>query len=210
MIYAFVGSGGKTTLLKNMADKFRREGKTVLVTPSTHMFIESDALVTDEPDTIIRALQKTGYAMAGLSDGVKLCPLSKQTFDAVLPYADVVLVEADGSRMLPLKFPNSSEPVIPENTDVIYVVCGLNAVGQKAVDVCHRIELVKECLGIQEDTIITLDHVKTLVTEGYLRPLHQKFPNAQVILSPRDNGSPQQQIRAEILRKETNVPLEQE
>ena len=170
MIYAFVGAGGKTTLLKNTAETFRRNGKTVLITPSTHMFVEPDALVTDDADTIIRVLQEIGYAMAGLSDGVKLCPLSKKTFDAVLPYADVTLVEADGSRMLPLKFPNRSEPVIPENTDVIYVVCGLNAVGQRAADVCHRMELVKECLGIQEGTIITLDHVKTLVTEGSINP----------------------------------------
>ena len=208
MIYAFVGAGGKTTLLKNTAETFRRDGKTVLITPSTHMFVEPDALVTDDADTIIRVLQEIGYAMAGLSDGVKLCPLSKKTFDAVLPYADVTLVEADGSRMLPLKFPNRSEPVIPENTDVIYVVCGLNAVGQRAADVCHRMELVKECLGIQEDTIITLDHVKTLVTEGYLRPLRQKYPNAKIILSPRDNGSAQQRTMAEILRKETAAYLE--
>ena len=207
MICAFVGSGGKTTLLKNTAKKHRAEGKTVLVTPSTHMFIEPDTLLTDDADTIIRALQETGYAMAGISDGVKLGPLSRVTFNKVLPYADVVLVEADGSRMLPLKFPNASEPVIPENTDVIYVVCGLNAVGQKAVDVCHRMELVKACLGIQDDTLITLEHVKTLVSEGYLRPLKEQDPNARIILSPRDNGSAQQQKMAKILQKEAEAFL---
>ena len=102
MMYAFVGSGGKTTLLKQTAETFRKEGKTVLVTPSTHMFIEPDSLLTDDADTIIRKLQDTGYAMAGIPNGIKLSPLSKQTFDAVCPHADVVLVEADGSKMLPL------------------------------------------------------------------------------------------------------------
>ena len=36
MIIAVVGSGGKTTLIKNMAAQYRAQGKTVLITPSTH------------------------------------------------------------------------------------------------------------------------------------------------------------------------------
>ena len=209
MMYAFVGSGGKTTLLKQTAETFRKEGKTVLVTPSTHMFIESDSLLTDDADTIIRKLQDIGYAMAGIPNGIKLSPLSKQTFDAVCPYADVVLVEADGSKRLPLKFPNATEPVIPEATDVMYVVCGLNAIGQKAVDVCHRLELVKECLGIKEDTVITPDHVWTLVKEGYLRPLREKYPDKQIILSPRDNGSAGQIAIGEMLKAKANAYMKE-
>ena len=38
MIIAVVGSGGKTTLIKQLASRYRREGKTVLVTTTTHMF----------------------------------------------------------------------------------------------------------------------------------------------------------------------------
>ena len=166
MMIAVVGSGGKTTLIKNMAAQYRAQGKTVLITPSTHMFVEEDTLLTDDPSTIIRALQENGLVMAGIPDGVKLKALSRETFEAVQDHADVVLVEADGSRMLPLKYPNGTEPVIPENTDVIYVVCGLNAIGQKAKDVCHRLELVKTCLGIGDDTVITPEHVQKLVKEG--------------------------------------------
>ena len=109
MILAFVGSGGKTTLLKKMAAQFRSEGKTVLVTTTTHMFAEADTLLTDDAATIIQALQENGYAMAGIPDGAKIQALSKETFDAVCPHADVVLVEADGSKMLPLKYPNATE-----------------------------------------------------------------------------------------------------
>ena len=42
MILAFVGSGGKTTLIKQMAEQFRRQGKSVLSTTTTHMFTEPD------------------------------------------------------------------------------------------------------------------------------------------------------------------------
>ena len=168
MITAIVGSGGKTTLLKNLAQQYRSQGKTDFVTTSTHMFIEEDTLLTDDAAVIIRALQENGYAMAGIPDDRKFKALSKETFEKVKPYADVVLVEADGSKSLPLKFPNATEPVIPEGTDEIIVDCGLNALGQKARDVCHRIELVQACLGIEEDSLITPAHVQKLILEGYL------------------------------------------
>ena len=199
MIIAVVGSGGKTTLIKKLASQYRAEGKTVLVTTSTHMFIEEDTLLTDDAQLIIQALNETGYAMAGIPEGAKIKALSQETFDAVCHYADVVLVEADGSRQLPLKHPGAGEPVIPENTDEIIVVCGLNAIGQKAGDVCHRPELVKNCLGIDDDTIITASHVQKLVTAAYLEPLREAYPNATLTLAPRHDGSLYQRTIASLL-----------
>ena len=111
MIIAVVGSGGKTTLIKKLAAQYRREGKTVLVTTTTHMFIEEDTLLTDDADTVIGALRETGYAMAGIPEGQKIKALSKETFDTLCKIAEVVLVEADGSKHMPLKYPNATEPV---------------------------------------------------------------------------------------------------
>ena len=202
MIIAVVGSGGKTTLIKKLAARYRSQGRTVFVTTTTHMFIEEDTLLTDDAETIIGVLQETGYAMAGIPDGQKFRALSQETFQAVCAHADVVLVEADGSKRLPLKYPNAAEPVIPEHTDEIIVVCGLNAIGQKAKDVCHRLELVKKCLGIADDTLITPEHIRTLVTEGYLRPLRKAYPDKQITLSPRHDGSPEQRAIAAMLRAE--------
>lgn len=203
MIISVVGSGGKTTLIKQLSSRYRSEGKTVLVTTTTHMFIEEDTLLTDDAEKIIGVLQETGYAMAGIPDGEKIKALSRETFDTVCACADVVLVEADGSKRLPLKYPNASEPVIPKNTDQILVVCGLNAIGQKAKDVCHRLELVKACLGIEEDTVISAEHVQKLVTEGYLKPLRQKYPDKTILLVPRQDGSPYQKAVASRLQQES-------
>lgn len=202
MIISVVGSGGKTTLIKQLSSRYRSEGKTVLVTTTTHMFIEEDTLLTDDAEKIIGVLQETGYAMAGIPEGEKIKALSRETFDTVCACADVVLVEADGSKRLPLKYPNASEPVIPENTDEILVVCGLNAIGQKAKDVCHRLELVKAYLGIEEDTVISAEHVQKLVTEGYLKPLRQKYPEKTIVLVPRQDGSPYQKAVASRLHQE--------
>ena len=69
MIIAVVGSGGKTTHIKKLASRYQNEGKTVLITTSTHMFIEDDTLLTDDASTIIQALKETGRVMAGIPDG---------------------------------------------------------------------------------------------------------------------------------------------
>ena len=207
MIIAVVGSGGKTTFLRKMAAQYRKAGKSVFVTTTTHMFIEEDTLLTDDADMIIRRLKEDGYAMAGIPEGEKIRALSRNTYEAVCAVADVVLVEADGSKHLPLKFPNASEPVIPENTDEIVVVCGLNAIGQPVKDVCHRLELVKACLGIEDDTIITPEHIQKLVTDGYLKPLRAAYPEAKITLSPRHDGTLYQRTLAALLQAEQTVSL---
>ena len=207
MIIAVVGSGGKTTLIKQLAEQHRSEGKKVLVTTTTHMFIEENTLLTNNADEIIHALNETGYVMAGNPDGVKFKSLSKETFDAVCGYADVVLVEADGSKELPLKYPNATEPVIPENADEILVVCGLNALGKKAKEVCHRLELVRACLGIADDTVITPTHIQKLVTEGYLNQLKTAYPKARIRIQPRHDGMLYQRAIASLLQNEQDVSM---
>ena len=184
MIVAVVGSGGKTTLIKNLAQKYRAEGKTVLVTTTTHMFIEEDTLLTDDADDIIRTLKERGMVMAGVPERIKIKALSPETFDAVSAAADVVLVEADGSKHMPLKFPNATEPVIPPKVEEIIVVWGPHGLGKPAREVCHRLALVLECLGIDGDTPITREHVSQLLEKGYLTPLRRRHPHADIAVFP--------------------------
>lgn len=207
MIIAIVGSGGKTTLLKKMAEEYRTQGKRVFATTTTHMFLEEGMVLTDDASVIADALEKTGYALAGIPEGEKIRALSKETFEAVCDHADVVLVEADGSKRLPLKFPNDTEPVIPENTDEIIVVCGLNAIGQRAKDVCHRLELVKQCLSIEDYNLITAEDVQKLVTEGYVKPLRKAYPNVKITLHPRHDGSLYQRAIAALMKNGQDVSL---
>lgn len=205
MITAVVGSGGKTSLIKEMAQTCRARGKSVFVTTTTHMFMEEETLCTDDAAEIIARLKDTGFAMAGIAEGVKIKALSRETYDAACKAADVVLVEADGSKGLPFKYPNGTEPVIPENADEILVVCGLHSIGQKAKDCCHRLELVKECLAIEDDAIITPIHVQKLVTEGYLNPLREKHPDKKISVIARHDGSLYQRAIAAMLQQEQDV-----
>ena len=210
MVTAFVGSGGKTTLLHKYAQKYRAQGLKVFVTTSTHMYIEDYTLLTDNAEEIIAKLETDGYVMAGLveeKDTRKIKALSEETYSKVCIYADVVLVEADGSRGMPVKFPNATEPVIYKNTDEIIVVCGLSAIGKKLKDVAFRPELVKKCLDAEDDTVITAKHVQKLVTQGYTEPLKEKYPDKKISVHPVHDGTLYSKAVARLIKDGTDVNI---
>jgi xanthine dehydrogenase accessory factor len=218
MVQAFIGSGGKTSTIHRRAAAFCAEGKRVFVTTTTHMAREADTIVGDDPAPILRALRANGYAMAGqatpprqsrnapagaagfstneteLVEKIeKIGPLSAATYQAVCAEADVVLVEADGSRRMPLKYPAAHEPVIPENADEIVLCVGLSALGRPARAVCHRLELAIEELRLRPEfapldlgpeTIITPRHIEALLRAGYLRPLRARYPALPLTVLP--------------------------
>lgn len=205
MITAVVGSGGKTTLIHELAKRYRSEGRKVLVTTSTHMWLEEGAVLSGRAEDIMEALGRTGYAMAGTREGEKLAPLSPQVYEEVCRYADIVLVEADGSKGLPVKFPASWEPVIYPNVDEIIVVCNLSGLGKPISETVHRPELAAECLGVSLDTKLTVGCVQTLLRKGYLEPLRAEFPGKTVRLHINQNGSPYQRGAASLLEKEQDA-----
>lgn len=207
MIYAVVGAGGKTGLLKEMAAQFRQEGKSVFVTTTTHMFIEEDTLLTGDAAAIRDALRKNGYAFAGIPEGIKIKALPASVYADACEAAEVVLVEADGAKHMPLKYPNETEPVIPDNTDEILVVCGLHGLDKAAKDVCHRLELVKQHLDITDDTLITPHHIYRLIMEGYVKPLREKYPEKKITVVPRHDGSLYQRTIAAMLMAEQDPSM---
>lgn len=188
MIIAVVGAGGKTSYIKEQARRYVEEGKKVFVTTSTHMFAEKDSMLTDDADSIIKKLVEDGYVMAGLSDGKKIKYLPEDTYEKVCQYADVVLIEADGSKHLPLKFPRDNEPIIYENVDQIVVVYGLHSIGKKASETVHRLELAKKQMDILDETVITEDVIKEIVEKGYLIPLKRKYPDKKITVYPSEAG----------------------
>ena len=177
MIRAIVGAGGKTSLIRKMANEYREQGRKVFVTTSTHMFVENDTLVTEDVDAILQELESKGYVMAGSSCGEKIKALPLEVYEEVCKYADEVLVEADGSKHMPLKFPNDTEPVIYDNVEEIIVVCGLHGLGKLAKETVHRVELASRQIGIQPDDVIRATHIQELIRKGYLGPLKEKYQN---------------------------------
>lgn len=207
MIKAIVGAGGKTSYIKKYVKEYRKRGLKVLVTTSTHMFIEEDTLLTDDAAQIIHELEKKSYAMAGIREGIKIGPLSEETYEKVCSYADVVLVEADGSKHMPIKFPQTGEPVIYENVDEIIVICGLHALHKKVCEVAHRLKLVKECLKIGDDEIINASHIQKLVMKGYVEPMREQYPEKKIVIKPNGDRSLYQKAISKLMEAEVDVSI---
>lgn len=182
MITAVIGAGGKTTLLHSLARQYIAEGKSVFVTTTTHMLIEDDTLLTDDPEIIKAELRRSGYVMAGTESGNKIKALSADTYNEVCKHADEVIVEADGAKHYPLKIPNANEPVIPDNTDRIIIVCGMHALGKSAKDTVFRLDTATDTFGLTANDNITPDIIQLLINKGYMETLMNNYPDKEIII----------------------------
>ena len=208
MVIAVVGSGGKTSRIHALAEQYRKQGKKVLVTTTTHMMVEENSDLSGDAEVILKKLEADRYCMAGLLAAKgKMKALSLQTYEHVCKAADVVLVEADGSKQLPVKVPADHEPVIPENADEIHVVVGLSALGKALKEVSHRKDLVLKCLGVSEDTILLPTHLQKLVQKGYVEPLREKYPAKVIKICPGQINHLYEKAVAQFLREEQDVSV---
>ena len=168
-VIAVCGAGGKSTYIKRKAEEYASKGKRVVVTTTTHIFNEKKY---SEYENIILAGEPV--------DDSKLGPLSESDYMRLCDTSDIVLVEADGSRRMPIKIPAGYEPVIPENADETVVVMGAHALGRKLRTVCHRAELLPERYSGEE----TVDEelIRDIAKEYYLSPLREKYPKKKLSL----------------------------
>jgi len=73
------------------------------------------------------------------------------SFETLAAHADYVLVEADGSKRLPLKAHAPWEPVIPAGCRKTILVVGASGFGRPVGQVVHRSGLMCDRLGCWED-----------------------------------------------------------
>ena len=141
MVISVTGAGGKTSLIFALARELSNQGKSVAVSTTTHMFRPSAGdtegiafIAEDDPE-------KPGKVKG---PGEEILEKLREEFD-------VLLIEADGSRRMPLKWPAPWEPVVPEFTDMTINVAGLSSLGKKTSDVIYRFEDMPDYL--KRDTV---------------------------------------------------------
>lgn len=187
-VLSFTGGGGKTSYIRRLAWEGREKGYHVLVMTTTHMAAPKHFGVL-EPDRekIKKMLEKEGIAVAGrpAKEG-KIAFWDWDFYEKAVKLADVVLVEADGSKRLPVKVPGPGEPVIPGNSDLILCIYGLGALGKQADGCCFRMQPSEQLLKIPEDQkdgnwIMTEEKMALLMKKGYLEPLRRQFPDSRVL-----------------------------
>jgi molybdenum cofactor cytidylyltransferase len=82
------------------------------------------------------------------------------------PGVDWVVVEADGSRMLPVKAPAAHEPVIPDETGLLVPVVGIDALSGPIREVAHRPERVSAITGLAPEQTLTPEALAALLTSS--------------------------------------------
>lgn len=182
-ILSIVGAGGKTTSVFKIAREQEAMGKKVLVTTTTHMELPGkETVLSGDVDDIIQKLKPGRTVTAGLRDGEKMKGLPKEVFQAASSFADVTIVEADGSKKMPVKARNETEPVIPEGTDQILIVAGMSALGRPIKDVCHRPERACKILEKSSEDFLNYEDIMKLIRMEYVIMLRKQYPDAELLI----------------------------
>lgn len=118
-VVSVVGSGGKTTLIKNIAKELKNNGK-VLSTTTTKIRIP-DELEEDENyfENINDCLKEFEYNLIITGKGIKkgkVDSIDEESLRLVEDKFEYILIEADGSKELPYKAWREFEPVILNQT----------------------------------------------------------------------------------------------
>ena len=159
-LVAIVGGGGKTSLMFALANslpgrivattttrifaaQMKLAAATVFYTAEDVPFFEQISEKLDEVGQclVIGELGERGEKAFGI-------PLTLPGQILVQPDVDFVLVEADGSRMRPIKAPADHEPVIPPDATVVVPVVGMDALERPLSEIAHRPEKVEELLMV--------------------------------------------------------------
>ncbi|MEM1486129.1 selenium cofactor biosynthesis protein YqeC [Oscillospiraceae bacterium PP1C4] len=172
-VISIVGSGGKTTLLYALAREAAYTGLHTAIITTTHIMqppSKDDLRCVYDGSTaqIEQALADGKIIVAGTqAPNGKLMAPDTDTLHFLLQAADILLIEADGSRRLPIKLPSSTEPVILPKTRRVIAVAGLSALGKPLGEVCHRAELVQAQLGFTPEQTVTPKIMAALLLQGY-------------------------------------------
>lgn len=174
---AFVGGGGKSSTLFRLVRDYARPA---LLSTSTHLGKEQSGLA--DRHLVLEAGEAVGeleisepsgsLLITGplQSDGRWTSPgdrtlaeLSDLAREAELPF----LVEADGSRGLPLKAPAEHEPAIPDFVDQVVVVAGMSGLGESlSTERVHRHEIFAQLAEMQLGETIDMGHLERVLTDA--------------------------------------------
>ena len=154
-LIAIVGGGGKTSLMFALAHAL--PGRVVLTT-TTRIFAAQMRLATavctsNDLSQLGPNLDKYGSCLViGEVQGEKAFGVKPNLPGQLLARSDVdyVIVEADGSRMRPIKAPATHEPVIPPDATLVIPVVGIDALDGPLEKVAHRPELLRSVISKQD------------------------------------------------------------
>jgi cyclic pyranopterin phosphate synthase len=126
-----------------------------------------DGTYVKTTDELLAHWRKNLIAVVGEEcAGEKLSMPSESRLKEWMSMADIVFLEADGSKRLPLKVPAEKEPVILDSSDLVIAVAGMSALGKHLEHACFRLKQAEMLLGKSgKDRITEEDFARVLTSE---------------------------------------------
>ena len=137
-VTAVVGGGGKTSLIDELCRQL--SGKILRLTTTRILPPKCPCLIDPRPSELRQAFEEERVlCIASYAERDKLA-LPAVELEPLLNMADYVLVEADGSRGLPLKAPNDKEPYLTGWEAMVIAMAGMRGLQQPIAEAAHRAE----------------------------------------------------------------------
>ncbi|MDR2739522.1 MAG: putative selenium-dependent hydroxylase accessory protein YqeC [Treponema sp.] len=171
-VFTVIGSGGKTSLIWRLALSQRH--RKVLVSPTTKMY-------PPPPEARWYDYYFSGREAAGFSPGKdpgrgislagvlnegtdKLEALPLEVLEKIVPAYDLILLEGDGSRGLPLKGWADHEPVVPPYTSVSIGIISIVPLGKKLSErIVFRLSRFTRLSGAKEGETLSPSHLAAVI-----------------------------------------------
>jgi probable selenium-dependent hydroxylase accessory protein YqeC len=155
-ITAVIGGGGKTSLLLALSEELKRSATVILATTTRiYPMPGMKNLTGSELLRITDALRCENVACVGTTAAEGKLAAPQIPFSVLASMADYVLVEADGSKHLPVKAHLPNEPVIPPGSTQVICVMGLSAIGIPVSECAHRPALYAHLAGCSIQAPVT-------------------------------------------------------
>ncbi|MDR3574938.1 MAG: selenium cofactor biosynthesis protein YqeC [Anaerolineaceae bacterium] len=184
---AFVGAGGKTTALFQLAHQIKPK---VIACASTHLgkgqlSLADHHFIYDHQGQYHKTdLQNlTGVILftgPPVENGERTSGLTPEILLELKSLADeldiALLIEADGSRRLPIKAPADYEPAVPAWANSVVVVEGLSSLGKPLnSEWVHRLQIFSSITGLQPEQPIQMENILSLLVhpQGGLKNIPQ-------------------------------------
>lgn len=170
---AFVGAGGKTTALFQLA---RQLPSPIIITATSHLgtwqFAQADHHIITESPAQVEQLEHGLHGVilvTGALDGDRSKPVHEELLNWLFEfcgYHDIsLLIEADGSRQKPLKAWAEDEPPIPGFVRQVVQVVGLTGLGKFLNEEnVHRPEIFATLSGLNVGDTITSNALQLVLT----------------------------------------------
>ena len=181
-VISVCGAGGKTTYIYERAHEYLKQNKKVAVLTTTKMYYDRKLSNIDEVLAKNILSNEEVFTFGNVKNN-HITPVSDIEYKKICDAFDIVLIEADGSRCMPVKIPDvKKEPVIKDNTDEIVLVYSPFTYDRKISIVCFRYDEFKNDKyflenNINENTILNKNIIENIYNEFYENQLFDKSIN---------------------------------